>query len=417
MSSASTSDAPGAAVPLAFGAFDPARRADPYPSYRALRAADPLYRIPLGELPATVVTRYRDCVTALSETAWGRDEVGTNAWRRAEALDGGLRSFLRMNPPGHTRLRGLVSKAFTPRVIAGLEPRITSLVDSLIDTALAQAGEIDLIDALARPLPLRIICELLGVPAQDEQTFRGWANDLTRGIDPDYLLTPDELARRVTSSRDFDAYFTELIAQRRARPTEDLLSSLVAVRDQGDMLSETELLELCALLLVAGYETTVNLIGNAVLALLRNPDQLALLRADPDLMPSVIDETLRYDPPIQFIGRLALRDTEIAGRAFAQGEIIIVLSASAQRDPDVFADPDRFDATRYAGTAPAPRHLGFGLGIHYCLGAPLARLETEIAMRALIRRAPDLALAMDPPPYRPHLTVRSLAALPVRLSS
>ncbi|WP_131784486.1 cytochrome P450 [Protofrankia symbiont of Coriaria ruscifolia] len=416
MSSASTSDAPGAAAPLAFGAFDPARRADPYPSYRALREADPLYRIPLGDLQATLVTRYDGCVTALSETAWGRGEVGSNAWRPADALDGGLRSFLRMNPPGHTRLRGLVSKAFTPRVIAALEPRITSWVNSLIDTAL-EAGDVDLIDAFARPLPLRIICELLGVPAQDEKTFRGWANDLTRGLDPDYLLTPDELARRVTSSRDFDAYFRELIAQRRARPTEDLLSRLVAVQDHGDVLSETELLELCALLLVAGYETTVNLIGNAVLALLRNPDQLALLRADPGLMPSVIDETLRYDSPIQLVGRVALRDTEIAGHAFAQGEVIIVLFASAQRDPSVFADPDRFDVTRYAGTTPAPRHLGFGLGIHYCLGAPLARLEAEIAMRALIRRAPDLALAMDPPPYRPHLTIRSLAALPVRLSS
>ncbi|KLL10161.1 cytochrome P450 [Protofrankia coriariae] len=414
MSSASASDAP--AAPLAFGAFDPARRADPYPSYRALRAADPFYRVPLGDGRATVLTRYPDCVTALSEAAWGRGESGTNAWRRADALDGGLRSFLRMNPPSHTRLRGLVSKAFTPRVVAAFQPRVTSLVDTLIDAALARGGEIDLIDALARPLPLRVICDLLGVPARDEQTFRGWANDLTRGIDPDYLLTPDELARRRTSSREFDAYFTELIAWRRARPAGDLLSELVAVRDQGDVLSESELLELCALLLVAGYETTVNLIGNAVLALLRNPDQLALLRTDLALIPSVIDETLRYDPPIQLVGRLALRDTEIAGHAFHQGEIIIILSAAAQRDPDVFTDPDRFDITRYAGAAPAHRHLGFGLGIHYCLGAPLARLEARIALRALVQRAPGLTLAVDPPPYRPHLTVRSLAALPVRLS-
>ncbi|WP_322752219.1 cytochrome P450 [Frankia sp. Cas3] len=417
VNSASTSSVVAPAIPPAFGAFDPApeRRADPYPSYRALREADPFYRLPLGAQQVTILTRYQDCVAVLQGAEWGRSEEGTNAWRPSDALDGGLRSFLRMNPPNHTRLRGLVSKAFTPRVISGLRPQITALVDSLIDAAQA-AGEVDLIDVFARPLPLRLICELLGVPARDEETFRGWAAALTRGLDPDHLLTPAELAQRVDATREFDAYFTDLITDRRNRPTDDLLSNLVAVREQGDRLTEAELLELCALLLVAGYETTVNLIGNAVLALVRNPDQLATVHADLDLVPAVIDETLRYDPPIQFIGRLALQDTEVSGRAFRSGDVVVTLLAAAQRDPDAFGDPDRFDITRYGGPAPALRHLGFGLGIHYCLGAPLARLETEIALRALIRRVPRLALSTDQLAYRAHLVVRGLQTLPVRLA-
>jgi cytochrome P450 len=190
----------------------------------------------------------------------------------------------------------------------------------------------------------------------------------------------------------------------------------VAVREQGDSLTEAELLELCALLLVAGYETTINLIGNAVLALLRDTDQLTALRADPDLAPALVDETLRHDPPVQFVGRLALRGTEVAGHSFAAGEVGVIMLAAAGRDPRTFAEPDRFDIRRYAGPTPAPRHLGFGLGIHYCLGAPLARLEAEIALQALVRRAGSLTPASDPPSYRPHLAVRGLETLPIRLS-
>ena len=415
MDADSPSGAAAVGTPPAFGAFDPARRHDPYPSYHALREADPFYRLPLGAQQVTLLTRYQDCRHVLQDAAWGRGEGGTNAWRSANSFDGGLRSLLGVNPPDHTRLRGLVSKAFTPRVISGLRPQITVLVESLLDAALA-AGEVDLIDAFARPLPLRIICDLLGVPVRDEETFRAWGTALTRGLDPDYLLTPDELALRGKATVEFDAYFTDLIAARRARPTDDLLGLLVAVREQGDSLTEAELLELCALLLVAGYETTINLIGNAVLALLRDTDQLTALRADPDLAPALVDETLRHDPPVQFVGRLALRGTEVAGHSFAAGEVGVIMLAAAGRDPRTFAEPDRFDIRRYAGPTPAPRHLGFGLGIHYCLGAPLARLEAEIALQALVRRAGSLTPASDPPSYRPHLAVRGLETLPIRLS-
>nr|MDT0664979.1 cytochrome P450 [Micromonospora sp. DSM 115978] len=247
------------------------------------------------------------------------------------------------------------------------------------------------------------------MPPEDEQVFGSWADALTRGLDPDHLLTAADLARRAAATRDFAAYFRGLIAQRRSRPGDDLLSRLAAVREEGDLLTEAELLDTCALLLVAGYETTVNLVANAVLALARDAGQYALLRARPDLVPSVVDETLRYDPPIQWAGRTALADTDLAGRRFAAGDGIMLMIASAHRDAAAFPHPDTFDVTRYAtataggaGAPPAARHLGFGHGVHYCLGAPLARLESEAVLAALVNRVSRVDLVVDPPVYRPH---------------
>jgi unspecific monooxygenase len=311
-----------------------------------------------------------------------------------------------MDPPDHTRLRRLVSKAFTARLIERLRPRIEQVVQELLADA---SGEVDLIRALAYPLPVILISELLGVPAQDRDRFKGWSDALARGLDPDFLLPAADIAERDQARLEFAAYFQELSALRRSDPRDDLLSALVAVSDGGDALTEQELLATCILLLVAGHETTVNLIGNGALALLRHPDQLAWLRTHPEAVPAAIEELLRYDPPVQLTLRTALQDTELAGATIKRGELVLLLTGAANRDPTVFEDPDRLDLQRAASG-----HLSFGLGIHFCLGAPLARLEGEIALAALLRR--DITLAGGDLAYRDNLVLRGLARLPVIVS-
>lgn len=416
MDAVSDSPTTGAvATPLAMSIIDPARRADPYTGYQVLRETDPLHRTLFGERQVTLVSRYRDCAAVLASPVWGHGyDLGINPFRPGVKYpDEVPGSFLLMDPPDHTRLRSLVSKAFTPRVIAGLRPDVIAAVGTLLDAALA-AGTIDLISDFARPLPLRVICGLLGVPPEDEERFGVWTAAISRGVDPDYTQTPLEIAQRADAAREFGGYFMALIADRRSHPKQDLLSRLAAVHDEGDLLSEDELLAVCALLLVGGYETTLNLVANGVLALLRHPAQLAALRADPGLMTGAVDEILRYDPPGQLTTRVALRETDIDGRSFGRGDGVVVLMGSAHRDRDVFVEPDRFDITRYAGPSPASRHLAFGLGAHYCLGAPLARMEAEIALESLIQRAPGLALEAEPS-YRPNLAIRGVDTLRVRL--
>ncbi|WP_313949589.1 cytochrome P450, partial [Frankia sp. AvcI1] len=261
-----------------------------------------------------------------------------------------------------------------------------------------------------------MICRLLGVPAADEKIFGEWSETLIRGIDPDFLLTPDEITERRRAARELDAYFRDLIARVRVRPGTDLVSQLVAIHLGEDALTESEVLALCAVLLVAGHETTVNLIGGGVLALVQHPDQLALLRADPGLIPAAVEEMLRHDSPVQFIPRTALRDTEVGGRQFRRGEGALLLVGSANRDPDAFDEPDRFLVARYAGSTPAARHFAFGTGVHYCLGAPLARMEAEIIFRLLLERTSELALIGSTPTYRNQSIIRGLQTLPLRLA-
>ncbi|MTD58244.1 cytochrome P450 [Amycolatopsis pithecellobii] len=391
-----------------FTGFDYEHRADPYPRYRALREATPLYRLPGG---MALVTRYHDCSTALSETKWGRaDANGFNPF--APEVPPEQLPFLFLDPPDHTRLRGLVAKAFTPRVIAGLRPLIESTVAELLDEARA-AGELDLVESFAYPLPLRVICGLLGVPARDRPLFGGWSSALARGLDPGPLLSPSERDTRARAMRDGQAYFRDLLAKRRAEPADDLVSALAAVEEQGDVLTEPELLNTFALLLSGGFETTVSLIANGTLALLRNPGQLALWRDTPGLAPHAIEELARFEPSVQIAARVARGPLNLAGHAFDNGDGIVLLLASANRDPEVFEDPERLDLTRY--TRPAPAHLSFAKGIHFCLGAALARLEVEIALDALVRRAPRLALAAGDLTYLPNISIRRMRALPVRL--
>ncbi|MEV6602678.1 cytochrome P450 [Kutzneria sp. NPDC051319] len=383
-------------TPFGFDPLNPGFRADPYSVYRRQRETDPVHHSPMG---IWTLTRHADCEAALRDQKLGHGD-GING---SDHL-----SFLTLNPPDHTRLRGLVSRAFTPKVIRELRPRIEQRVTELL-VPLRDGGEFDLISGFAYPLPVMVISELIGVPVEDQSRFSGWSEEMARGIDPDFLQTPDQLVRRDQAKLEFDNYFRELIAARRGRPADDLLTGLVAAEQDGDKLDEQELLDILALLLVAGHETTVNLIGNGALALLRNPSQLQLLRDDPSLAPSATEELLRYDSPVQFVSRVALADTTVAGHPVAAGEIVSMILGAANRDPAAFPAPDRLDLTRQSG-----RLVSFGQGIHFCLGAPLARLEGQLALAGLATALPALELVDEQPAYRDHFILRGVSALHVR---
>lgn len=397
--------------------FLPTHRADPYTPARQLREAGPVHRTPMG---LHLLTRYADCASVLQNNAWSHADEASHlhpSIAAEEAAEELPTSFLWMDPPDHTRLRTLVSKAFTPRTVWQLRPRIEQLVTELVDAAL-ERNEFDLIDLIAYPLPLTIVCELIGVPAKDHKAAQRWSQDLARGFDPDVLMTPEAHQARSTASREFMHYFRELIDQRRAEPADDLLSALAAVEDRGDVLTETELLTTCVTTLVAGHETTVNLVGSGLLALMRNPDQFELLREHPEYVPSAVEELLRYEPPVQMTTRSAKETITVAGHEFAPGDGVVVLINAANRDPDAFTDPEQLDVTRYHDrTAPPPRHLAFSLGIHYCLGAPLALLEMEILLHELIRRVGTMELSTEELSYKQNLIVRGLAELPVRFTA
>jgi cytochrome P450 len=379
--------------------FDQANRPNPYPVFARLRAAGP-FSVMDGAL--TVVGDHATCVAVLRDPAFSSDRARSRMPRRFDREPHErAASFLSLDPPDHTRLRRLVSKAFTPRVIAGLAPRIEQIVAELF-AVFESAGTFDVVADLAYPLPVRVIIELLGVPAADHDRFAGWSRWLVRGLDPVMAVTdPAELGEIERAQGEFEAYFADLIARRRVRPGEDLLSRLVLIEEQGDQLSERELIATCTLLLVAGHETTTNLIANGVLALLRHPDQFAALRADPGLMPGAIEEMLRYDPPVQLDNRVVRRPTPFGDVLVPTDGVVLLLLGAANRDPAVFADPDRFDITR-----DARQHLSFAAGQHYCLGAPLARLEAATALGAFAGRIHDPELDSESLCYRPHVNLR-----------
>jgi cytochrome P450 len=318
-------------------------------------------------------------------------------------------SFLSLDPPDHTRLRRLVSAAFTPRVVAGLRPRITALVDELLDRVAAD-GRLDIVADLAYPLPVQIISELLGIPPEDHTQFRVWSEVLARALDPQ-LVDPDPtlLAAAGAARAEFDRYLTTLIEARRTHPRDDLLSLLISAESAGDRLTVDELLGTCVLLIVAGHETTTNLIGNAILALLRHPDQLDALRARPALVDGCVEETLRYDTPVQLTSRMAAGPLPVGDAVVPAGGLAMLLIAAANRDPAVFDRPDRFDITR-----PSGGHLAFAAGIHFCLGAGLARLEAAVALDAFARRVVRPRLASPTIEYKANITLRGAARLNVR---
>jgi pimeloyl-[acyl-carrier protein] synthase len=391
-----------------FNPMDTEFLADPYPTYHRLRAEDPVHQSPLG---FWVLTRYEDVSAVLRDPRFIKEPLAALVAARfgADVPRGMGLSMLDRDPPDHTRLRALVSKAFTPRVVEGLRPRIREIVDGLIVRAQA-VGAMDLIEEFAYPIPVNVICELMGVPVQDHERFKGWSLDIARGLDSIWLPPDSEVPRRSAAARHaISGYFRELIAARRASPRGDLLSALIAAEEAGDKLSEEELVATCILILIAGHETTVNLIGNGVLALLRHPDELDRLRRTPALITSAVEELLRYDGPVQRTARVASDDATIGGRTIRTGDMVMPFIGAADRDPAQFPDPDRLDLSRGDN-----RHLAFGWGIHFCLGAPLARVEGQIAIDALVRRLPRLALVGDTPEYRQSLTLRGLKTLPVK---
>ncbi|MES3637161.1 cytochrome P450 [Mycobacterium intracellulare] len=389
--------------------LDPANRADPYRLCAQFRDRGPLQ---LPDANLAVFLSYRDCDEVLRHPSSSSENANsTVAKRQAEAGTApprqGPPGFLFLDPPDHTRLRKLVSKAFAPRVVSALQPDIRSLVDGLLDRV-AEKGQFEVVEDFAYPLPVAVICRLLGVPLEDEPQFSRASALLAQALDPFSTITgvPAEVANeRQQAGTWLRDYFHGLIDKRRSRPGEDLLSGLIAVEESGDQLTEEEIVSTCNLLLIAGHETTVNLIGNAVLAMLRNPGQWAALGADVDRAPAIVEETLRYDPPVQLAGRIALADMVIGGVEVPAGDVMMLLLAGANRDPAEYDRPDVFDPERKN-----LRHLGFGRGAHYCLGAPLARLEASVALAAVAARFPNARLDGEPQ-YKTNVTLRGLSQL------
>jgi cytochrome P450 len=392
-------------------------RADPYPVYRHYRETAPMHRADPG---MWTLTRYNDIIAVLRDDRFSVDPRKATALAelREEAMqaapEGSFdfmenaagRVLLFTDPPDHTRLRNLVNKAFTPRTVSRLRSHITELVGGMLDDV-AGRKEMDVIDDLAYPLPALVICELMGVPLEDRDLFRGWSGDVAPILDP--WLPPGALQKAMGTLGNFALYFLGLIEKRRQSPQDDLVSAMLAAEEQQDRLANDELLALCVLVFIAGHETTQNLIGNGLLALLRNPDQLQKLADDPLLAKSAVEELLRYDSPVQLTARTATTDVEVGGETIRSGEMAVVLLGAGNHDPAVFEDPDDLDITREKTSV-----LSFGAGAHFCLGAGLARLEGQIVFNELLRRFPKLELATDEPKWRDTITLRGLRSLPVR---
>ncbi|MET9023685.1 cytochrome P450 [Actinopolymorpha sp. NPDC004070] len=413
---AGTGANPGTSVPLL---LDTGFFQDPEAVYSVLREEGPVRKVvfPLGWGEAWIVTRYDEARAALADPRLLKnDRVAVAQYLDPEQIggfklgddEGLLAHMLSSDPPDHTRLRTLVNKAFTSRRVEALRPRIEAITEELLDAMAARGahGEpVDLIDALAGPLPMTVICELLGVPPSDRDDFRSWCT----------VITADDLTDDVerTMSAAIAGYLRELVAAKRAQPGEDLLTALVQARDDNDRLDEYELIAMAFLLLLAGHETTVNLIGNGILALLRNPGQLDRLRADPSLVGGAVEEFLRYDGPLNLATtRFTSEPVRLGGVEVPRGQIVMVSLASANHDESRFPHAGRLDITRRGSG-----HLGFGHGIHYCVGAPLARLEGEIAFHRILERFPQLSLAIEPDEvhWRQSIVFHAVERLPVRL--
>ena len=397
-----------------FDLLDPKWSVNPFPHYARLRDDAPIHWSQMGKMGFWVVARHADCLAMLRDRRVSSDTLNVpEGFRRpidddplaAARLD--MRPFLFRDPPDHSRLRGLLVKAFTPKVVESLRDRAQHMVDELLEDVLA-AGEVDLLEEFASPLPVRVICDLLGVPAEDWDRFREWSDAMARGLDPDFLLSDEIVAARDIAVVQFAGYFYDLLADRRKHLGGDLLSRLIEVEEEGSVLTEAEMLSTCILLLVAGHETAAILLSGGTLALLQHPDQMEQFRSDPAVQRTAIEEMLRYVTPVQMTARAMTEDAEFGGVHFAAGDYAILLLASANRDPRQFDDPERFDITRTPNN-----HLGLGFGIHHCLGAPLARMESQVALATLVRRAPRMTLAVDEITYKSNIVMRGMESLPV----
>ncbi len=389
-------------------------RANPQALYEQMRLEDPIHRAigPISGKNFWFLTRYDDCVSFLKDARFGKQiekhlpPEKVKEWRGDGEPDPAFaaidRHLLNLDPPDHTRLRALVHKAFTPRMVENLRPRIQQIADDLLDTVDGQ-GEMDLIGAYSFPLPITVIAELLGVPVADQDKFRDWTKALVFGGD-------FETGRM--AAFEFVMYMNNLIDERKTQPQDDLLTGLIQAEEEGDKLDHMELISMIFLLLVAGHETTVNLIANGVLALLQHPDQLEALRTDPTMIRSAVEEMLRYNGPVETTTwRHALEDVVLDGRHIAAGDVVMAALVAANRDPAEFPDPNRFDIQRDPN-----RHIAFGNGIHYCVGAPLARLEGIIAINTLVRRLPHLELAVPATAlsWNDSILLHGMTAMPVK---
>jgi len=393
---------------LQTGELGPEYFQDPLAHYAAMRADGPVTLAVLPDgTPAWFVTGYAEVRAALADPRLLKD------WRKlsqpgrtpAETINFISTNLLNMDPPDHTRLRRLVLKAFTPRRIAALRPRVEAIASSLLDAMGDSGGTVDLMRAFAFPLPVTVICDLLGVPAADQQRFSAWTHT---------VVANDATGKELREAREaMHAYYTSLLAAKRRAPSDDLLSALITARDNDESLSEPELIAMVYLLLIAGHETTVNLIGNGILALLTHPAELARLRADPSLLPSAVEELLRYTGALNHATeRFTAEPVELGGLTIPANKVVICAISGANHDPARFPDPGRLDLSR-----DATGHMAFGHGIHYCLGTHLARLEAEVAFSALLSRFPGLSLAVPAAGlrYRPSSFVRALESLPALL--
>jgi cytochrome P450 len=392
-------------------AFDPSAPGfalDPHGVYAELRALRGLHRWDRGGL--WLVARHAEVSSALRDRRLGRSFVPREPRERFAPWNLlNERSMLELEPPDHTRLRRLVSSSFTPRRVEALRDAITAIVDRLLDEAIdgSEGGAVDLVPALAEPLPVEVIAELLGIPQADRHHLRPWSNAIVSLYEPEHTDADADAA--IAAADAFLAYLRDLVARRRDAPGDDLLSGLVEVSEDGDVLTSDEVVVTAILLLNAGHEASVNVAANAVVALLRHPDQLTLLREDRALVGSAVEEVIRHDTPLSLFDRLVLEPVELAGQQLEPGERVGLLLGAANRDPDAFPDPDAFDITRSPN-----HHVGFGAGIHFCLGAPLARLELRIAIDRLVERFPAMELA-DGPVRRPTYQFRGWSSVPVRL--
>jgi hypothetical protein len=388
-------------------------RANPYALYERIRSADPVHwDEPMG---FWAVTRYADVIAVLHDARISKAQGLAVAYNRLpEAERAGARPVFDMfanqmlyaDPPHHTQLRGLANKAFTPRVVERMRPHIQQIVDQLLDT-IQERGRMDVIRDFAYPLPVTVIMELLGLPLAERAQFKQWSDEfmaLVGVVRRGY----SQVQPAVNSLEHLTAYMSNLFAELRLKPKDDLLSAMLNATEHGNSLTRDELIANAIVVLAGGHETTTNLIGNGLLALLRHPDQLQKLLAQPERITTAVEELLRYDNPVQIVWRMPIEDMEVGDQCIRKGQIINVIVGAANRDPAQFPNPDRLDVAR-----PESRHLGFGLGIHFCIGAPLARLEGELALKALLQRLPKLRLETDALEWQENPTFRGLKSLPV----
>jgi len=396
-----------------FNPFDPAFRANPYPYYDTLREQAPVYFTPFETV---VLSRYADVATTLRSNDFSRDiEKNANepvnpvqTRKRERRSDEGSKSILNLDPPDHTRLRRLVSLAFTPSSIERLRPRVQQLVDDALDIA-AERGTMELIDELAFPVPFQVISDLLAMPTERADELRQWSQHLTASLEPTANDHDMDLAEAAIDQ--FYPYLISIIEDRRHNLGDDLLSALIQVEESGDRMTTSELISFVLLLYVAGHETTVNLIGNGTLALLRSPDQLAKWRDDPSLDAVAVDELLRYDGPVQLTVRVPIKPVRYGEVTVEPGTVVMTVLGAANHDPAMFDDPHALQL----GRPNANRHLALAAGVHYCLGASLAKLEAQVAISSVIRRFPNVQLAGEPG-WRDRLTIRGVDRLPLSLT-